>query len=127
MPNAREPCGQPEGHLGRCRTAEATRAHIEKVNRKKRQLITERYKLLNAWKLERGCAACGYAEDPVALDLDHLEPAAKTGNISALIRHAPWGMVLAELEKCQLLCSNCHRVKTFRGVPPRQRPAASDS
>ena len=128
MPNAGEPCGQAEGHGGSCRTVRGTQHNLARSVLKRQQTVAERYKLLNAYKLERGCAACGYAEDPVALDFDHLEPSAKAGNISALVRHAPWQRVLAELEKCQLLCSNCHRVKTFRGMfPERRRPVASDS
>ena len=73
----------------------------------------ERYRWMDAYKVEHGCAVCGYNEDPRALDFDHTDPATKVDNISRLIRHAPWAKVLAEMDKCTILCANHHRVKTF--------------
>lgn len=126
MPNAKQSCGQPENHGGKCRTARATKAYIARTSRNTRTKVAARQALINEYKMEKGCINCGYADNPVALDLDHRDPEHKTGNISNLLRYSSWAVVLAELEKCQVLCANCHRVKTvldqdFR----RRRPAAS--
>jgi hypothetical protein len=92
------------------------------IARARRQAV-ERYKWMDAYKVEHGCSNCGYNEDPRALDFDHTDPETKIDNISRLIRHAPWAKVVAEMDKCTILCANCHRVKTFS--QERRRPASS--
>lgn len=71
-------------------------------------------------KLARGCADCGYAESPVALDLDHRDPSTKHPQLRRQTRdHRPravwamsWENLLAELPKCDVVCANCHRIRT---------------
>ena len=64
-------------------------------------------------KLERGCADCGYNKRSVALDLDHLPEFAKTAGISKMINSdATLDAVLAEIAKCEVVCANCHRIRT---------------
>lgn len=60
------------------------------------------------------CADCGGRFDPVAMDFDHVR-GRKVLNISALSRQQ-WSMekLLEELEKCELVCANCHRVRTAK-------------
>lgn len=78
--------------------------------RKKRE--KERRELLDAIKLSNGCVNCGYKEHAVALDFDHLNPSQKSFNISEYFARAPLDLLMKEIDKCQILCSNCHRVKT---------------
>lgn len=59
-----------------------------------------------------GCRVCGYNEHPAALDFDHRDPAAKSFGIGHATSRT-WESVLFEIAKCDLLCANCHRVKTF--------------
>lgn len=73
---------------------------------------SDRKEFLNNIKLTRGCAACGYRDNAVALDFDHNDPAKKKFNISSRYLHATESDLLAELEKCTVLCANCHRVRT---------------
>lgn len=58
-------------------------------------------------KTERGCAECGYNADPAALQFHHTDPKTKSfspaGNASRT-----WAAIAAEVEKCVVLCSNCH-------------------
>jgi 5-methylcytosine-specific restriction endonuclease McrA len=56
------------------------------------------------------CVDCG-EPDPVVLDFDHLRD--KVKNISAMLRHR-WDAVLAEIDKCEVVCANCHRRRTAR-------------
>lgn len=116
MPKSGEPCAQAKGHSGRCRTASATKAGNTRTTSYNRGRVADRQKLVNAYKTARGCLTCGYDDDPVGLDLDHLDPVAKRADVSKLIWYASWEAVLAELEKCQVLCAVCHRVKTVRGT-----------
>lgn len=58
------------------------------------------------------CVRCGFS-DPRALDFDHLNPAQKNRKVSAMVSGTPkWESLLEEIEKCQVLCANCHRIKT---------------
>jgi 5-methylcytosine-specific restriction endonuclease McrA len=56
------------------------------------------------------CQICGYDKHYSALDLHHLEPDKKEFNLSkVLVRPMAAKKIVDELEKCVLLCSNCHR------------------
>jgi len=71
-------------------------------------------------KLENGCSDCGWAGWARGLDWDHVR-GQKVAGISALIaRTRPWEEVLAEMEKCEVVCANCHRIRTVE----RRRMAA---
>lgn len=72
----------------------------------------ERRKLIDEIKLSKGCLHCGYKKHAVALDFDHLNPSEKHFNISQYFITAPIKKLMKEINKCQILCANCHRVKT---------------
>ena len=55
------------------------------------------------------CESCGYSKNQSALCFHHINPKAKSFQID--IRHcsnSSWNNLLGEVEKCQLLCLNCH-------------------
>lgn len=54
------------------------------------------------------CSVCGNTDD---LEFDHKNRALKSANISHLLSRK-WSVLRIELDKCQLLCSACHLVKT---------------
>ena len=54
------------------------------------------------------CAICGYNKSIDALDFHHVDPDIKDFNVSDAYGKA-WSTVQAELDKCILLCANCHR------------------
>lgn len=56
------------------------------------------------------CVVCGARSD---LHIDHIDPSTKDFTISARWT-APAEVLLAELAKCQLLCSEHHREKSAR-------------
>lgn len=55
------------------------------------------------------CSICGYNKCAQALDFHHLEIGQKDFGISAKGYTRSWSKVKAELNKCVLLCANCHR------------------
>lgn len=67
---------------------------------------------LDLIKLALGCRDCGYNADPIALDFDHLDPTQKVDSICALAKRGSLARVLTEIEKCDVVCANCHRVRT---------------
>ncbi len=52
------------------------------------------------------CQICGYDKSVRALQFHHLIPGEKDFNISRASKS--WQSIKKELEKCLLLCSNCH-------------------
>lgn len=66
--------------------------------------------LLDEYKMRRGCSRCGYAEHPSALDLHHTSPEDKKFSIAAKINNHPFESLIDEIEKCDVLCANCHRI-----------------
>lgn len=61
--------------------------------------------------MEHPCAHCGET-DPRVLEFDHTDPNTKQDCVSNLYHLAP-EKIMEEISKCQVLCANCHRRKTY--------------
>jgi len=80
----------------------------------KKKLLNSRKKIINRYKLLKGCQLCGYKKHFSALEFDHISRSSKIKAISMLIKEGnSWKMIKEEVKKCMLLCSNCHRLKTY--------------
>lgn len=55
------------------------------------------------------CLMCGYARCIDALEFHHRDPEAKDFAISSKGIYRSFDRVKVELDKCDLLCANCHR------------------
>jgi len=60
------------------------------------------------------CLLCGYLKCMRALEFHHLDPKEKEIKISDNTTHT-WEKLVKELDKCVLLCSNCH-VEVHAGI-----------
>lgn len=72
--------------------------------------------LITRWKRRKGCAECGYNTNGIALDLDHIDPTTKTKRMHGWKAiEVSWSKnrIKQELAKCQVLCANCHRIRTY--------------
>jgi len=69
---------------------------------------------LDSLKEGMPCADCGRVYPPYVMEWDHLPGTEKTLSI-ANVRRAAFGKkrILAEIAKCELVCANCHRERTF--------------
>jgi hypothetical protein len=55
------------------------------------------------------CARCGYSKNISALHFHHLDANLKEFKLdSRILSNRNWESILAEVSKCELLCSNCH-------------------
>ena len=81
-------------------------AHKVEHNTHQRTYRMKNKAVLEAYKSERGCARCGES-DPVVLQFHHVRG---TKSFSIASRYARLGIdaLLAEAEKCIILCANCH-------------------
>jgi len=55
------------------------------------------------------CVICGYSRCAAALEFHHKDQSQKDFAISNSGHCRSWDRVVAELEKCMMLCSNCHK------------------
>ncbi len=68
-------------------------------------------KKLAALKESSGCKDCG-ENNHIVLDFDHLRD--KKYNISRMIHDGfSWKAIMKEVEKCDVVCANCHRIRTY--------------
>ncbi|MEK6908949.1 MAG: hypothetical protein AABX23_02775 [Nanoarchaeota archaeon] len=76
------------------------------------QAVTKRRKLMRLKAIEHAggkCIRCGYNKYPEVLEFHHRNPAEKLFNISLKGHCRSWERIKAEIEKCNLVCANCHR------------------
>ena len=57
--------------------------------------------------LGKFCAICGLEYHFSSMTFHHCRGGAKLAEVSALLQHR-WETIQAELDKCELVCSNCH-------------------
>ena len=77
--------------------------NVDAVNRRRRELKVK------AVEYKGGkCERCGYDKYVGALQFHHLDPAEKDFGIGHRGYTASWDKVKAELDKCAILCANCH-------------------
>lgn len=71
--------------------------------------------VIGRWKEQRGCKTCGNKSlKSFQLDLDHRDPKLKSFGIARRDKLAgqSWSTIKKEISKCDILCKNCHALKT---------------
>lgn len=68
--------------------------------------------IVHAYKLEKGCADCGYNLHPAALEFDHLPGTEKKFNVGEKIGVYKFERLWEEIAKCEVVCANCHAIRT---------------
>lgn len=114
-------CDRIDGHSLRCKVcagsdnAEYYRSS-ERARHERYLSVVERRqrnrKFIYNYLLTHECVKCGEKE-PAVLEFDHLRD--KSQNISKMTQAAfSIENIQAEINKCQILCANCHRKKTAK-------------
>lgn len=102
------------------RTAKA-KAHRRELTRLRRRLPENLKKIGNTKQARKEyvdalkrqpCTDCGQIFPTCAMHFDHLDPATKKKSVSGLVNGA-MQTLLAEIKKCELVCANCHAIRTF--------------
>lgn len=74
-----------------------------------RKKYAERKDWVNKIKLEKGCQKCG-EKRPYVLDFHHIDPSIKDGTVARIAANLNKKEdILIEIDKCIVLCANCHR------------------
>lgn len=90
--------------------AESQRAAIKRHNETSRET---RRKVVEEILDKTPCQDCGII-NPIVMDFDHREPSDKSKNISTLIQQGTIKSLKEELAKCDVVCANCHRIRTAK-------------
>lgn len=80
---------------------------------KRNKLVKEKlHSKMLEYLADKKCEKCGN-NDMRVLDFDHIIPSTKSFNIArAMNDRVSWKNILTEVNKCQILCANCHKIKT---------------
>lgn len=92
------------------RTSPELRARVKLYKKLKKR---ERKEQAVEYKGEK-CEHCGGVFPPCVYDFHHIEPTTKEGILTHMFQ-LKWDTVVKELEKCLLLCANCHRLEHYKG------------
>ena len=87
--------------------------YVAQAKARQRVLYRERTAYLLEYFERNPCMDCGES-DPVVLEFDHLDANAKLFNISQALPYRGWQSILDEINKCDVVCANCHRRRTGR-------------
>lgn len=98
-------------HYGDPNEIEKKRKMRRKQSAKNRKL--KRQEWVRALLQSSVCKDC-LTNDWVVLEFDHLDPAKKLVNVSKLIHTGPLSVLITEVEKCEIVCSNCHAKRTYK-------------
>ena len=67
------------------------------------------------------CADCGGSFPPCVMDFDHRDPKLKKQNVALMVHRNSLEVIMEEIEKCDLVCANCHRLRTHKLSPSSKR------
>ena len=64
-------------------------------------------------KAETPCADCKQTYPYYVMDFDHLPKYKKVADITLLVKAGSSKKLMEEIKKCEIICSNCHRIRTY--------------
>ena len=104
-------CKECQRAYAKAHYSENKEYYVEKSRR-----LNNKYRLINrqyVWDYLKSnpCVDCG-ENDPVVLEFDHKR--AKKGNVSVMIWQTTLPAIKKEIEKCEVVCSNCHKRRTAK-------------
>jgi len=85
------------------------RSYVAKARKYQNEVVKT---WMQEYKTNHPCADCGNFYHYCQMDFDHLGD--KVRNVSLMASRYGRQQLLAEIAKCDLVCSNCHRLRTFR-------------
>lgn len=99
-----------------CRCAYDRRYYAERGKAarfaRSRLRIDEARAWMDTLKAGQPCADCGETFSPWAMHWDHLPEYLKVNEVSSMVGSYRRSLILEELAKCELVCANCHVMRT---------------
>ena len=84
--------------------------YIDKNNRRKKELANFVISLK-----QKPCMDCGIIYPYYVIDFDHRDKDKKIASVNRMTSVHMYSKtkILEEIEKCDLVCANCHRIRTY--------------
>lgn len=97
------------------------------AKKRKQKYLDERKEILTKLK-NKPCADCNKFYPPWVMDFDHRDGKTKLGSVSFLTfrKLLKFDKILEEIEKCDLVCANCHRERTHRRLQEKSAEIANE-
>ena len=83
----------------------------------RKQYFLERYNERSSYirKLkEVPCNDCGIVYHYAVMQFDHIKGIKKFDISRAISTNIKWDKIIQEIEKCEVVCANCHAMRTFK-------------
>jgi hypothetical protein len=102
----------------------------EEYNARMNAYMKKRYKKTQEWyyayKVEKGCADCGWNKHHAGLQADHLisRKGDDTKTIARMMVRG-LGVLKRELEFCEIVCGACHGIRTWNRLQDGKRLQSS--
>jgi len=109
----------PGEHLAKNKYVQQSLFAKEKVKRRSPKRKKEIAQMLAIIKEKSGCVDCGGKFPYYLLDFDHVR-GIKVSNISRMLDRHSLEDIFKEIDKCEIVCANCHRNRTFHRKHNRQ-------
>lgn len=105
------------GHQARCKDCQRARDAERWPSEKKRRRHLKRMRVaeLRVWmdKLKSyPCLDCDVQYPPYVMQWDHRPGTKKVADVSTMISQGYKGQAENEIQKCDLVCANCHAIRT---------------
>lgn len=106
-------CRPCQKEYDKSRYKERQPQEIERARVKRTTSYAAKQKLLRTLK-DNPCLDCGDKFHFSAMDFDHRDPDTKLADVGQLVgQGCSIQTFLDEVAKCDLVCANCHRVRTY--------------
>lgn len=114
------------GHIAACRSCmggyQSKRYYrdVEKSRKTAREsaikIRTPKQVFVNAIKAATPCTDCGRFFPAVCMDFDHLPGSDKVADVAQMANGTQYSLAAIEREiaKCEIVCANCHRIRTSK-------------
>lgn len=87
-------------------------SYLQRARARREKVRNTFHQNLLDYLANKACAECG-ENDIRVLEFDHLDPREKVFSVSQATKFGySWEQTLAEIQKCRILCANCHKRRT---------------
>lgn len=99
-----------------------SRAHREDQAKHRAEYVERNRRIVLNIKGATPCKDCGKFFPPVCMDFDHIRDTKKSSVSKLMHTGASVEKLMEEIRKCELVCANCHRIRTDQ----REKPWTED-
>lgn len=99
-----------------CKSSISRQHYLDNSSAYKKRAISARARIAELSKRlrQQPCVDCKKTYPPVCMDFDHRPGTEKIANVSDLVNDNRINQFNEEVKKCDVVCSNCHRIRTSK-------------